>query len=73
MSELVQHGLVDAAVYGDSDELAAATLGAALSKLPTGTKPVKQPICFMGDSRYEATLKPAAERAGLVLFTVPRS
>lgn len=60
------------AVYGDSDELAAATLEAALSKLPTGTKPSRQPICFIGESRYEATLKPAAESAGLLLFTVPK-
>lgn len=61
------------AVYGSSDELAAATLEAALNKLPASTQPSGQPICFIGDVRYEATLKPAAERAGLVLFTVSRS
>jgi len=60
------------AVYGNSDELAAATLEAALSKLPTRNKPSRQPICFIGEPRYEAMLKPAAERAGLLLFTVPK-
>ena len=61
------------AVYGNSDELAAATLEAALNKLPAITKFSGHPICFIGDVRYETTLNPAAERAGLVLFTVSRS
>lgn len=60
------------AVYGSSDELAAATLEAALNKLPASTKSSGQPICFIGDVRYKATLKPVAERAGLLLFTVSK-
>ena len=60
------------AVYGDSDEMAAATLEVALNKLPSGAKYSRQPLCFIGDPQYEAQLKPAAERAGLLLMMVAK-
>ncbi|NMM07109.1 hypothetical protein [Polaromonas sp.] len=59
------------AVIGESDELTAATLQAALDKLAPAPGRSKKPICFVGEASYAAQLKPVAESVGLPLFVVP--
>lgn len=60
------------AVVGESDELTAATLLAALSKLDSVPGRSRSPVCFVGDASYAGQLKPVAESVGLTLFVVPR-
>lgn len=59
------------AVVGESDELTAATLLAALEKLTPLPSRSKKPICFVGDASYAKQLRPMAESAGFPLFVVP--
>ena len=60
------------AVVGESDELTAATLLAALDKLASVPRRSRNPICFVGDASYAGQLKLVAESVGLPLFVVPR-
>jgi hypothetical protein len=51
--------------FGDNDEIIAATLEVALSKLPPNTVRSESPLCFSGDSQSVASLKKQAETANI--------
>ena len=52
-------------VIGENDDVTAATLEAALLKLPNGTARSRKLVCFSGAPEYEASLKAAADDAGI--------
>lgn len=54
-------------VTGDNDDVTAATLEAALLKLPQGKARSSQPVCFAGALEHRVSLKTAAEGAGIHL------
>lgn len=54
-------------VTGDNDDVTAATLEAALLRLPKGKARSCQQVCFAGAREYGASLKTAAEGAGIHL------
>lgn len=57
-------------VTGSSDAFTAATLKAALGRLPARTVAGSSAVCFGGDARYAAELRLAAQRAGVpIVFT----
>lgn len=58
------------AVFGEDDELAAATLETALRRLPAGASASAQPVCFVGDDRHAEALKTAAQDKGIRLVAV---
>jgi hypothetical protein len=58
------------AIFGESDELTAATLEAALAKVPPSNSYSSEPICFVGDAQYGSSLAPLVEGVGTKLFVV---
>lgn len=56
------------AVTGGSDALTAATLRAALARLPARSEPGATAVCFGGDASHAADLRAAAQRAGVPIF-----
>lgn len=55
-------------VTGGSDAYTAATLKAALGRLPARTVAGTTAVCFGGDGRHAAELGAAAQRVGLPIF-----
>lgn len=58
-------------VVGDNEEVTAATLEAALLKLPKGTARSSRPVCFAGASEHETSLKAAADVVGIPFVMAP--
>lgn len=52
-------------VTGENDDVTAATLEAAMLKLSNGTVRSRSPVCFSGAAEYEASLRAAADDAGI--------
>ena len=57
-------------IFGENDELTAATLEAALVKTPPGDGYSTEPVCFVGDAQYHKSLAQLAEGIGMKLFVV---
>jgi len=56
--------------YGSNDEVVAATLEAALAKLPSNTARSAEPLCFIGDSQFVPALQKAAASANIPFLSV---
>jgi hypothetical protein len=60
-------------VMGRNDEVTAATLRGALHRLPRDAARAPSSVCFVGDAKYAAGLKAAAEKTGVTVYTVQPS
>lgn len=60
-------------VMGRSDEVTAATLRGALNRLPPDPARAPSTVCFVGNAKYAAGLKAAADKKGVTVFTVQGS
>lgn len=57
-------------VMGSNDELTAATLRGALKRLPPDPNRAASSVCYVGDAKYAAGVKAAAEKTGVTVYTV---